>query len=392
MEKRLKSKFFSHNHSVIVGIDATNISSGGGLTHLSQLLIYANPKESGVKKVIVWGRKSVISKLPNKEWLDLRVTFWAKLPLLFRVFWQQFIFKRLVSSNGCNVIFSPGGTLPFNTKIPMVTMCQNMLPFEPGRALLFGRWSWMRLKMRLLFISQKLSFERASGVIFLSRYAKSILGNLASKTIEIPHGVESRFKIEPRLQRTLGDCDDKSPFRLLYVSVLMPYKHQLEVIYAVNQLRQEGWPLELVMVGKAWGSYGKKVIELVHKVDPHGKFLRNLNHIPFEELHEIYKKADLFIFASSCENLPNILIEAMAAGLPIISSDRGPMPETLGEEGIYFNPENLESIKYAIVQVVSNKNLRTQLAHAAWVRAQQYSWDTCARRTFDFIAYISRNT
>ena len=62
--------------------------------------------------------------------------------------------------------------------------------------------------------------------------------------------------------------------------------------------------------------------------------------IPYHELHSEYKDADLGVFASSCENLPIILIEKMASGLPIACSNKGPMPEVLGSAGVYFDPEN----------------------------------------------------
>ena len=56
-------------------------------------------------------------------------------------------------------------------------------------------------------------------------------------------------------------------------------------------------------------------------------------------LPEHLREAELFVFASSCENLPNILIEGMAAGLPIACSRRPPMPEVLGDAGESFDPE-----------------------------------------------------
>ena len=58
-------------------------------------------------------------------------------------------------------------------------------------------------------------------------------------------------------------------------------------------------------------------------------------------------RSDLFIFASSCENLPITMLEAMASGIPICCSNRGPMPEVLGREGCYFDPEVPASIALA---------------------------------------------
>ena len=58
-----------------------------------------------------------------------------------------------------------------------------------------------------------------------------------------------------------------------------------------------------------------------------------------DDLHQKYLDADLGLFASSCENMPNILLETMGAGLPIACSNRQPMPEILKNGGEYFDPE-----------------------------------------------------
>jgi glycosyltransferase involved in cell wall biosynthesis len=97
-------------------------------------------------------------------------------------------------------------------------------------------------------------------------------------------------------------------------------------------------------------------------------------------------EADLFVFASSCENMPVTLLECMSMGLPIACSRRGPMPEVLGDGGIYFDPHNSESIAEALDQICQSPNLRLNLAHAAKQLSKQYSWQRCADETFAFIS------
>ena len=125
-------------------------------------------------------------------------------------------------------------------------------------------------------------------------------------------------------------------------------------------------------------------------LDPDGSFLHDLGHVDFDLLHELYQHVDVFVFASSCENLPNILIEAMAAGLPIACSERGPMPEVLGDAGVYFDPEEPVSIVSAIQKLGDDASLRALLAQRAWQRAQDYSWARCARETLNFVAFVTQ--
>ena len=169
----------------------------------------------------------------------------------------------------------------------------------------------------------------------------------------------------------------------------MPYKHQMEVARAVAKLRTGGVPIEMRFIGASWGRYGQDFGELLTRLDPHREFLFWSGAEPFEAMHLFYQNTDAFLFASSCENLPNILIEAMVAGLPIACSDRGPMPEVLGDAGVYFDPESPESIALAVTQLANDEDLRAVLARRAWQRAQEYSWSRCARETLNFLAQVA---
>lgn len=377
-----------------LGIDASNIRQGGGVTHLSQLLAAADPLCAGIDRVTVWASASTGRALVKQPWLNVRSPEWVEASMPGRVLGQQRSLPRAVLAEGCDVLFSPGGTLPRRCPVPTVTMSQNMLPFEPDEAKRFGQFSLMRLKMRLLRTTQGRSFRHADGVIFLTHYARdavsAALGGLSAQTALIPHGVEPRFFRAPRAARPLSACSTDEPFRVLYVSIMMPYKHQREAVRAVARLRAQGVPIALDLIGAPWGRYGASVQAECERFDPQHAFLRVLGAMPFGELHQRYGEADAFLFASSCENLPNILLEAMAAGVPIASADRGPMPEVLGDAGVYFDPDSDRQMASALMALAENAVLRTRLAAAGQVRAHAYSWARCAEQTFAFIAQVAK--
>lgn len=377
-----------------LGIDASNIRLGGGITHLSQLLKAGDPIAEGISRVTVWTGQTAASALPERPWLVKLSAPWVDAALPRRLFGQQFQLPHALKGVGCDVLFSPGGTLPVWSPVPAVTMSQNMLPFEPLEAMRFGRWSLMRLKMWLLQLSQSRSFRRADGLIFLTQYAQAkvskSLGGLSCPKALIPHGVEQRFLQPPRPQRLIAECSVDNPFRILYVSILMPYKHQIAVAQATYMLRMRGLPIETQFIGAPWGAYGSQFEALINELDPTHQFLRWSGAMSFEALHSFYQSADAFVFASSCENLPNILIEAMAAGLPIACAKCGPMPEVLGDAGAYFDPDDVQSIADALLRLAEDDDLRMCLAQSAWRKAQRYSWGLCANDTFKFIAQITR--
>jgi glycosyltransferase involved in cell wall biosynthesis len=176
------------------------------------------------------------------------------------------------------------------------------------------------------------------------------------------------------------------------VSIIDQYKHQWHVVEAVAALRSEGIPVLLDLVGPAYAPALARLKASIRRFDDEGSWIRYHGAIPFEALHQHYADADIGLFASSCENMPNILLETMASGLPIASSNRGPMPEVLGDFGVYFDPEKPMDIARALRELILDSKSRTELANASYQRATQFSWKLCADQTFEFLASVAKRS
>ena len=112
------------------------------------------------------------------------------------------------------------------------------------------------------------------------------------------------------------------------------------------------------------------------EVDPSGEYITYHGSVSHNELHKRYANSDLCIFASSSENMPNILVEGMASGLPIACSKLGPMPEILKEGGVYFDPLNVDDIKDVLTKMILNPQIRFNCAEVS-------------NKTFDFLKSIA---
>jgi glycosyltransferase involved in cell wall biosynthesis len=372
---------------MILGIDASNLGPGGSMTHLTNLLAVAQPGEHGIERVVVWGGSANLARLPTQPWLDKVAVPALDGGLAKRLLWQRLHLPALARST-CDVLFVPGGNARPGGFHPMVTMSRNMLPFEWPELRRYGL-SWMTARLLLLRFGQSRTFARADGLIFLTEYAREAVSRVAklpARVTVIPHGVEERFRIAPREQRALSACSPEQPLRALYVSIVDVYKHQWHVARAVHSLRAGGLPIAIDFVGPAYPPALVRFQAALHTLDPEGRYLRYAGGVPFHELHELHRDADLFVFASSCENMPNVLLEAMAAGLPIACSNRGPMPEVLGDTGVCFDPERADDIARALRELAEDAALRRRLAAAASERARHFSWERCARETMAFIA------
>lgn len=378
--------------SYTIGIDATNLRAGGGVTHLMELLRAAQPADHGIDHVVVWGGKSTLKSLEDQSWLSKRNPSALDKGLLQRTLWQRFRLSQAARYEGCDVLFVPGGSYAGNFH-PVVTMSQNLLPFEMHELRRYG-WTLFTLKLLMLRLIQSRSFRKSDGVIFLTEYARdvvlSVTCKLRGQICIVPHGLNPRFNKAPKLQGAIADYSDAHPYRVLYVSTIDEYKHQWHVVEAVAALRKQGLPIVLDLVGPAYPTALKRLNQTLDQVDVERRWVYYHGAIPFNELHLRYAQADLGLFASSCENMPNILLETMASGLPIACSNRGPMPEVIGQAGVFFNPEQPEDIARALRELIELPQTRTELARASYERVQKYSWLRCADETFEFLARIAR--
>lgn len=373
-----------------LGIDASNLRLGGGVTHLVELLGAAEPARFGFSQVVVWGGKGILARLPKREWLSAQHLPALDAGLLRRSLWQRFQLSPLARRSACDLLFVPGGAFAGDFR-PVVTMCRNMLPFERREVMRYGV-SFRTLKFLLLRRVQARAFRQADGVIFLTSYARDRvskeIGTLQGEATNIPHGVSERFLARPRPPRDAARMTLADPCRVIYVSVTEPYKHHWHVADAVARLRSRGVPIELDLVGPP-GAAHRRLVAALRRYDPGGAFIRYKGELSADEMSALYARADIAVFASSCENMPNILLEAMASGLPTACSRLGPMPDVLGEGGVYFHPERAEEIAQAIDTLLQSTALREEKAAIAFARASRLSWQACAEATFDFLARIA---
>ncbi|WP_347068285.1 glycosyltransferase [Flavobacterium sp. WV_118_3] len=378
--------------SYIITIDATNIITGGGLTHLAELLNNVSDeiiRVSKIKEIHIIAVNPVLDKIQDRDYLHKIPMGNLEGSLLKRLIWKFKNLDRIIAGTNCNIVFNPGGSF-FSKKYKYITVSQNMLVFEKEEAKRFP--FTLQLRFRILNVLQTQSINNAAGVIFISEYAKKYIGSLPgikrpNNQVVIPHGVSDRFRQLPRVVVDIASYSNEKPFRIVYVSVLDVYKHHDKVAQAVANLYHQGYPVTLTVVGGEAGGYPKFKAVL----NENKECIEYLRKIPFEEMERVYHTTDMFVFASTCENMPNIVIEAMSAGLPIASSEKMPMPEFLQEAGVYFNALDVGTIEKALIKLMEDKILRQTVMEKAYELSQQYSWTVCAQNTFKFITATIEN-
>jgi hypothetical protein len=155
---------------LIIGIDATNLRGGGGVTHILELLTAAEPTKHGVVKVVIWGGAKTLAKLPDRAWLEKVNPPALSRGFFARTLWQLCALSSAAREVQCDVLFVPGGSYAGSFK-PIVAMSQNLLPFEWLELRRYG-FTLKGLKLLVLRFIQSYSFKSSNGMIFLTEYAK----------------------------------------------------------------------------------------------------------------------------------------------------------------------------------------------------------------------------
>jgi glycosyltransferase involved in cell wall biosynthesis len=107
--------------------------------------------------------------------------------------------------------------------------------------------------------------------------------------------------------------------------------------------------------------------------------------IPYRELPAWYRHAKVNLFASSCENCPFILLEAMAAGRPMLSSNYPPMPELAGTGADYFDPYNPAELAGLLHRYLDDASLRAEMGARASAQSRKFTWERAAAATWEHL-------
>ena len=171
------------------------------------------------------------------------------------------------------------------------------------------------------------------------------------------------------------------PF-VLYVGTIEPRKNLVRVMEAWARVRRRTKiPYQLVITGfQAWAY--REVSELVRRLEIKRDVVFT-GYVRDEELPLLYNASDLFIFPSLYEGFGMPVLEAMACGVPVLTSNTSSIPEVASDAAVMVDPTDVEKMALGIQEVLENQTLREHMVQAGPVRAAQFSWKKTACQTLD---------
>lgn len=213
---------------------------------------------------------------------------------------------------------------------------------------------------------------RADLILCVSRFTASqveeILRVPAARLRVAPHGV--------RLPEAL-DEREREPL-ILHVGAVQKRKNLVRLVGAFERAAPPPW--RLVLAGG--GGYGAEEVEARIRQSPAADRITWTGWLPDAEIERLYRRASVFAFPSLDEGFGIPVLEAMAHGVPVLSSTRGALPEVCGDAALLADPFREDGIAQALDALIRDEDLRIRLARAGRARAQEFPWSRTIEETW----------
>jgi len=229
------------------------------------------------------------------------------------------------------------------------------------------------------------SVRRATHVIapsdFTGRALEARYGVAADRVRVISPGVGENFRPRTEIEiRTVLARYGLEPGFLFSLGRLNRRKNLSSLLRAYTALRGQGRAdLSLVIGGKV--DHGGEELRRDLRESRLSSRVHWVGLIPDADLPAFYAGAICFVYPSLFEGFGLPLVEAMACGCPVVSSDRTACPEVVGTAGLLVDPEDVTAMAASIARVLDDEALRADLRDRGLARSRLFTWEETARRT-----------
>ncbi len=318
-------------------------------------------------------------------------------PLLIGAFQEQAMVSLLTGgpfpvasralSGKVDLLHATDHFIPKLRGIPVVATLHDAIPLSNPEWI---NYSFKRIKNELW----KRSAHWADHILTVSEHSKKEI----AKWFEIP---EERISVTPLAvdERWFAEVDRDELARVrrthdlpasyfLFVGTLQPRKNLLSLIKA-HRMLPAAVRRDIPLIVAGWAGWCCEQ-ELAELQEGDGGVMRWLRHVPEEDLLGLYKQATAVVVPSLHEGFGLPVLEAFAAGTPVVASNRGSLPEVAGDAALMVDPLNIGDMAAAMSQCIENRALADKLRAMGRERARQFSWQRTAELTIAVYEQVMR--
>lgn len=357
------------NRTLRVLVNAIHSRSGGGVTYLRNILpLLARDVRIEIHVLMHEEQHDTYSdylsgcKVHYLHYPDTR---------LRTLFYEQVFLPVLARRLNMDVVFSPANYGPIFAGRSVILLRNALgVAFEEKRPSKIIYWL-------LLYSATFMSIVAARRIISVSNYASrscpAVLVSLLRHRLDIvPHGVGAAFVPQKIARRRESE--------MLAVSDLYVQKNLHRLIEAFSLIVDRFPDVKLLIAGKP---IDQDYADILHKsiieLELEGR-VEFLGSVETDKLVELYQRCTLFVFPSTVETFGNPIVEAMACGAPVASSNAAAMPEVAGDAAVYFDPRNIEHMASVLSDLLSDPAKRAELSVKSLEHSRLFSWEITAEK------------
>lgn len=296
---------------------------------------------------------------------------------------ELFAVSRIANGTKAQIFHAPHYVIPYGLRPPIVVTVHDLihLQFPQYFSVLqraYAQWMFTRVK------------RHARAIITVSERTKSDLMRQfaipAEKLWVIYHGVSARYFNADESEAIAMRAKYNLPETyLLFVGNLKPHKNIGGLISAWAKMADSLRP-PLVMVGTGREEYLNLAQQ--EKIRGRENEILFLGEIVDAEMPALYRGARAYVQPSWYEGFGFPPLEAMASGIPVAVSNRGALPEVVGDAALIFDPADQEQFVGTLESIVADEALRKTLREKGLQRALLFSWETAAQQTYKVYCHI----
>ncbi len=362
----------------IDGVAANDENRVGVSMYTLELLRYFHTQANEKLQFTIYLKNPPRADLPKKtEYFRYRVVGGSFL-------WSRLFFPlALMRDPKPDIFFSPAHYLPSFVPCPAVVTIHDLAyeyyPAEFLKKDLYKLKNWT-----------KSAVNKSRAVIAVSQNTKSDILKYYQTPSErvkvIYNGFRSKSEFLNSKSETISKFKILNSKFLLFVGTLQPRKNIAILIEAFSTVVKSNKDLKLIIVGKRGWLYNS-IFQKVSDLGLENK-IKFTGYLPDSELAILYKNAAMMVLPSLYEGFGIPILEAMAAGCPVITSNVSSLPEIAGEAALYFNPHDSVELAGKIDMILKDKSMRDDLIKKGKARVGRFSWEKCGKETLELLTNV----
>lgn len=366
-------------------------------TGIERFALYISQEIYKIDPAVTVVSSQQISGIPNahiSRLLSHAESLTHNYEYLLRAFWDQTVFRYIVARQKPDIMFFPIQDGLFYPSVKQIVTVHDLHYLHFDNSMPDCSHEIPSFRTKLYQYKMPHILERSAAVVAVSESTKqdivAAFGINPDKIYVIYNGYdEFHFRVIDNPQPTLDRYGLQSDRYFLFVGSILKHKNISRLVQAFARLESED---TLVIAGVCKDiAYLEEIKITAAGFGVTATRLRYLDYVPDEDLPYLYNGARAFVLPSLHEGFGVPIIEAMACGTPVITSNCSAMTEVAGNAALLVDPYSVENLAAAMREVLDNSELVASLRAAGLERSKLFKWSYSAQKLYDVFTLVCKS-